>query len=92
MLVYSNDVLHLANDAQEDMLNLNQVYRFKEGLETPDRYLRDNVNKVQLYYGRNVWSMTCIEYLCGDIKNGYSIIEGYKTALKSFRYGNRPYP
>ena len=48
MLVYANDVLHLANDAQEDMLNLNQVYRFKEGLETPDRYLRDNVNKVQL--------------------------------------------
>ena len=29
--------------------------------------------------------MTCVEYLCGAIKNVYSILEGYKAALKSFR-------
>ena len=26
MLVYVDDVLHLAKDAQDDMLNINQVY------------------------------------------------------------------
>ena len=26
MLVYVDDVLHVSNDAQEDMLKLNQVY------------------------------------------------------------------
>ena len=32
MLVYVDDVLHLAKDAQEYMLKLNQVYQLKEFL------------------------------------------------------------
>ena len=51
MLVYIDDVLHLAKDAQEDMLKLNQVYRFKEGFGPPDRYIGDNIDKVQLEDG-----------------------------------------
>ena len=42
MLVYVNDVLHLAKDAQEDMLRINQIYRLKEGFGLPYRHLRDN--------------------------------------------------
>ena len=74
------------------MLKLNQVYRLKEGFGTPDRYLGSNVDKFHLGDGKTVLSMTCIEYLCGDIKNVYSILEGNKAALKFFGDGHRPYP
>ena len=69
MLVYVNDVLHPENYSQEYMLKLNQVYLLKEGFGSPYRYLRANVDKVQLENGRTVWSMTCVEYLCGAINN-----------------------
>ena len=46
MLVYVNDVLHLAKDTQEDMFNLNQVYLLKEVFGPPYRYVGSNVNKV----------------------------------------------
>ena len=58
MLVYVNDVLHLAKEAQEDVLRINQVYRFKEGFGTPDIYLGANIDKFQLEDERTVWSIT----------------------------------
>ena len=73
-------MVHLAKDTQEDMLKLNQVYLLEEYFGSPDRYPRTNVVKFKLEYGRTFWS----EYLCGAIKNIYSIIEGNKVALKSF--------
>ena len=48
MLVYVDDVLNLAKDAQEDTLKLNQVYQLNEGFGPPDRYLGANVDKSQL--------------------------------------------
>ena len=48
MLVYIYDVLHLVNDAQEDMSKLNQVYLLKGVFGPPDGYLGANVNEVQL--------------------------------------------
>ena len=69
MLVYVNDVIHLAKDPQEDMLKFNQVYLLKKGFRPPDRYLGGNLDKFQLEDGRTVWSMICIEYLCGAINN-----------------------
>ena len=92
MLVYVYDVLHLVKDAQEDMLKLNQVYQLKEGFGPPDRYLGVNIDKVQLEDGITVWSMTCVKYLCGTIKNVDSILEGNKLSLKSSGDGNCPYP
>ena len=74
MLVYVDDVLHLAKDVHEDMLKLNQFYQFKEGFGPPYRYLGDNINKFQFKDGRTVWSMTCGEYLQGDINNVDSIL------------------
>ena len=63
MLVYVGNLLHLAKYAQEHMLNINQVYLLKGGFEPPDIYLCANVDKVQSYYRRAIWSMTCVEYL-----------------------------
>ena len=92
MFLYVDDVLHLSKDAQEYMLNLNQVYLLKEVLGPPDRYLVTYVDKVQLEDGKTVCYMTCVEYLHGAIKNVYLILEGNKAALKSFGYVHRPYP
>ena len=91
ILVYIDDVLHFAKNAQEDMLNLNQVYLLKEKFGPPDTYLGANVDKFQLEKGRTFWYMTCIEYLLGYIKKVDSILEENKTALKSFGDGHHPY-
>ena len=69
MLVYVDDLLYLAKDSQEDTLKLNQVYQLKEGFGPTYRYLDSNVDKVQVENRRTVWSMTCVEYMCGAIKN-----------------------
>ena len=60
MLVYVDDVLHLAKDAQEDMLGLNQVYLLRECFGPSDRYLGASANKFQLKNERTVCSITCI--------------------------------
>ena len=57
MLVYVNGVIHLTNDAQDDILKLNQVNQLKEGFGPPDRYIGNNVDRLQLKERRNVWSM-----------------------------------
>ena len=92
MLVYFDDVLHLAKYAQEYMLKLKQIYRLKEGVGSPDRHLSANVNKVQLEDGRTFWYMTCVEYLCVSINHVDSILEGNKADLESFGYVYCPYP
>ena len=48
MLVYVDDVIHLAKDAQGDVLKINQGYQFREGFGPSDRYIRSDINKVQL--------------------------------------------
>ena len=60
MLVYVDDVLHLAKEAQEDIFNINQFYWLKEVFGPPDIYLGSDVDKVLLEDGRTVWSMNCI--------------------------------
>ena len=46
--------LHLAKDAQEDMLKLNHIYSLKEIFVPPDRYLRSNIDEVQLEDERTI--------------------------------------
>ena len=74
------------------MLNLNQVHQLKEFFGSPDRYISANIDKVQLEYGITVWSITCVEYMIGATKNLNFILEGNKSALKSFGDVHRPYP
>jgi len=49
MLIYVDDVLHIAEDPSEDMSRLSQIYRLEGDMGPPDRYLGDNVNKIQLH-------------------------------------------
>ena len=48
MLIYVDDVLHLAEDPREDMDKLSKTYRLKDRTGEPDRYLGDNIERVQL--------------------------------------------
>ena len=40
MLIYVDDVLYIAEDPEKDMGKLGQIYRLKDGVGTPDRYLK----------------------------------------------------
>ena len=91
MLVYVDDVLHVHHDPSFDMKRLSTFYRLKDGVGTPDRYLGANIEKVQLCNGKEVWSMTCVDYLKGAIKNVDNMLEESNTALKTFGNGHRPY-
>ena len=73
-------------------MKLNQVYLLKESFGPPDKYIGAIVNNVQLEYGITVWSMTCVEYMHGDINNVPLVLECNKAALKSFWCVHRPYP
>ena len=46
MLVYVDDVIHIAKDSKENMMNINQVYILKEVFGPPDIYLGVNVDNV----------------------------------------------
>ena len=92
MLLYVNDVIHLAKDSQEDMLKLNQVYRLKGFSGPPDRYIGANIDKFQLEDGITVWYITCVEYLKGYIKNLYLKLECNKAYFTSFVDRHNPYP
>ena len=50
-----------------DVLNI--IYQLKEGFGPPDQYLGANAEKVQLKYGRVVWSTNCVDYLKTAIDN-----------------------
>ena len=92
MLVYVDDVMHIHHDPLVDMGLLSKFYRLKDGVSSPSRYLGANIEKVQLEDGRNVWSMTCVDYITGAIRNVSSMLEGDKAPLKMFGDGHRPYP
>ena len=92
MLIYVDDVLHIAHNPSVDMKSLNEVYRLKEGAGPPDRYLGANVEQVQLEDGRLAWSMTCVDYLRGAIEGVNNTLQESGTALKNFGKGERPYP
>ena len=69
MLVYVGSVIHLAKDAQVDMMKLNQIYQLKEDFGPQNIYIGANAYKGQLKDGRAIWYTTCVEYLCGSTKN-----------------------
>ena len=92
MLTYVDDVLHIHFDPSLDMKRLNNIYRLKDGVGSPKRYLGANIDKVQLQDGRTSWSMSCTDYLRGAVKNVDEMLKEDNAALKSFGDGHRPYP
>jgi len=67
MLIYVDDVLHIAGDPEEDMAKLDQEYRLKDGVGPPDKYLGGNIERVQTKDGSVAWSLSCYDYLTNAI-------------------------
>ena len=65
------------------------IYWLTEGFGPPDRYLGANVEKVQLKYGRVVWSTNCVDDLKSAIENVDNPLGVDKTVLKNYGYRNR---
>jgi hypothetical protein len=67
----------------------------KDKAETPDRYLGENIDKVQLSDGGVRWSMSSCEYITSAINNLDTELEKEKSApLCTYgkRAGERPFP
>ena len=91
MLCYFDDLIHICFNPKEDMDALNMIYRLMEGFGTPDQYLGENVDKVQLKDGRVVWStdrVDCLKSAMDYVDNSLGVD---KTALKKYGDGHRPY-
>ena len=74
------------------MKRLNKFYiRLKDGVVTLYKYLGANIEKVQPVNRHKVWSMICVDYFTGAIRNVDNMLEESKTALKTFGNGHRTY-
>jgi hypothetical protein len=51
-----------------------------------------NIERVQLEDSREVWSITCVDYIKGAIKSINDILEKDNVAMKIFGDGHSPYP
>ena len=92
ILIYVDDVLHLAEDPEVDMGRLNKLYRLKDGTGEPDRYLGGNIERVQTEDGSLAWSLSCYDYLANAIKQVQAELNQKDLSLKEFGTGLRPYP
>ena len=92
MLIYVDDVLHLAEGPSEDMTKLSEFYRLKDGTDEPDRYLGGNIERVQTQDGSVAWSLSCHDYLFNAIKQVQADLSQKDLSLKQFSTGLRPYP
>ena len=82
-----DDVLHIAKDPKGDMALINSIYRLKEGVGPPDRYLGGSMERVQLQDGSVAWSMNCVEYLQGAISNVDNFLKECESSLKMYGDG-----
>ena len=92
MLIYVDDVLHLAEDPSEDMVKLSKLYRLKDGTGEPDRYLGGNIERVQSSDGSVAWSLSCNDYLSNAIRQIQADLAQKDLSLKQFGTGLCPYP
>ena len=81
MLVYvDDDVLYVHHNPEIDM-KLLSFYWLKDGVGSPSRYLGANIEQVQLEDSKEVWSMTCVDYIKGAIRNINDMLEKDKVQL-----------
>jgi len=92
MLIYIDDVLHMAEDPEEDMAELGQEYRSKDSVGPPDRYLGGKIEKVQTQDGSVAWRMSCYDYLINAVQQFKDELKEKNMSLSHFGTGLRPYP
>ena len=91
VLVYVDDILHISHDIKPTMEALGKLYLLREdACGEPKRYLGANVNKYQLADGREVWSMSSVDYVRNAVKNLEATLATEGTKLKG--KADRPLP
>jgi len=92
MLIYVDDVLHIAEHPEEDMAKLGREYRLKDNVGPPDRYLGGNIEKVQTDDGSVAWSLSSYDYLINAVQQVKDELIKKDLTLKQFGTGLCPYP
>jgi len=92
LLIYVDDVLHIAENTEEDMAKLGRAYRLKDRVGPPDRYLGGNIEKVQTDDGSVAWSLSCYDYLNNALKQVQDELSERNLSLKQSETGLRPHP
>eukprot|EP00957_Ditylum_brightwellii_P158499 12064677-Ditylum_brightwellii.AAC.1 len=88
VLIYVNNILHIAYDTHPVMKRIGQLYELKDcNVGGPKHYLGPNINKYQLPDGREVWSMSSQDYCASTCKlvNEMLSEEGHKLQGKNGR-------
>ena len=84
VLVYSDDLLIVALDANRILLHIDQHFKLKDGsVGVPDRYLGANIGKYTLPNGAEAWFMSSETYVKAAIKNVESWLEQKGEKLKT---------
>ncbi len=92
MLIYVDDVLHIAEDPGEAMQKIGKVYRLKDGTGETERYLGGNIERVQTGDDSIAWSLSCHDYLSNAIRQVQDELAQKDLTLKEFGTGLRPFP
>jgi len=92
MLVYADDVLHIAKKPEGDMLRLGKEYRLEDSIGPQDRYLGSNTERVQTRDGAVVWSLNCYDYLNNAVQQIRDELKEKNMSLSHFETGLCPYP
>jgi len=92
MLIYVEDVLHIAEHHEEDMAKLGREYRLKDNVGPPGRYMGGNIEKVQTDDGSVAWSLSSYDYLINTVQQVEDELIKKDFTFKQFGTGLRPYP
>ena len=94
--MYVYDVLHLHHDPDTFVNRLAEVYRLKDSsVGEPNRYLRDEIEKVHMDDSSVSWSMTSREYVTNAIRNLEDTLACDGTQplkILGKKSGGRPFP
>ena len=91
MLCYVDDLIHIGFKPKKDMDALNMIYCLKEGFGTPEQYLGEIFEKVQLEDGKVVWSTNSVGFLKGKIEIFDNLLGLDKTVLNNYGDGHMSY-
>ena len=83
IMMYVDDILVISEQAKEILEQIQQYVRFKnDKIEPPANYLGAKLEKKSIN-GRDVWTMTSVEYIKAAIKNVEETIKDKKWKLPS---------
>ena len=92
LLVYVDDILCFHKDMPVVIYSLASIYALKQGsMGPPDRYLGENIYRVQTNDGKVVWETHSEDYYKAAIENLDKTLKADGKSLSQYGNGRRPY-